>query len=291
MAASKDSSRQLTITPGSPRQNPNPLKSTIPSLVPLARPEIAAQSQKGEESAGNGVAAVEDSLEGVDKAVKALQLKDGTPNPDQRASEDLPCAAVSADAGVGLEVHQLHNSTSDLLTKPPSLDGKSVTSGTTFALDEKESIRPDDSASVVAAEEEDPFSPPGSGAASSRIGSEAGARAFRDQFHEISDRIGPVAQRGPIPSRINDMSAQAPVTQIVPIPHAPGVAVQPSLPGLETFQGTGAPYGFAQQAPDEKLLEALESPKDRLFLLRLEQDVIDFVKDPKYDLQLVPCYA
>ena len=40
-------------------------------------------------------------------------------------------------------------------TKPASLDGKSTTSGTTFALDEKESLQPDDSASVKAAEDED----------------------------------------------------------------------------------------------------------------------------------------
>ena len=50
---------------------------------------------------------------------------------------------------------------------------------------------------------------------------------------------------------------------------------------------TGAPDGFSlfyRQTPDEKLLEALESPKDRIFLLRLEQDVIEFVKDSKYVL-------
>ena len=47
---------------------------------------------------------------------------------------------------------------------------------------------------------------------------------------------------------------------------------------------TGTPEAFNlfyRQTPDEKLLEALESPKDRIFLLRLEQDVIEFVKDSK----------
>jgi hypothetical protein len=51
------------------------------------------------------------------------------------------------------------------------------------------------------------------------------------------------------------------------------------------LQGSGAtPDGFNlfyRQTPDEKLLEALDSPKDRIFLLRLEQDVIEFVKDSK----------
>jgi len=36
---------------------------------------------------------------------------------------------------------------------------------------------------------------------------------------------------------------------------------------------------IANREPDEKLFEALESPKDRMFLLRLEQDIISFVKD------------
>lgn len=39
---------------------------------------------------------------------------------------------------------------------------------------------------------------------------------------------------------------------------------------------------FYKHTPDEKLIEALESPKDRIFLLRLEQDVIEFVKDSKW---------
>jgi hypothetical protein len=38
---------------------------------------------------------------------------------------------------------------------------------------------------------------------------------------------------------------------------------------------------FYKHTPDEKLIEAMESPKDRIFLLRLEQDVIEFVKDSK----------
>jgi hypothetical protein len=47
---------------------------------------------------------------------------------------------------------------------------------------------------------------------------------------------------------------------------------------------SGTPEGFNlfyKHSPDEKLLEALDSPKDRIFLLRLEQDVIEFVKDSK----------
>lgn len=34
--------------------------------------------------------------------------------------------------------------------------------------------------------------------------------------------------------------------------------------------------------PDEKLIEALQSPRDRLFVVKIEQDFIDFIKDPRY---------
>ena len=71
---------------------------------------------------------------------------------------------------------QRTDSGSDGGTKPPSLDGKSITSGTTFALDEKESLRPDDSASVKAAEDDDTCSGRGSIVAGSRIGSEAAGK-------------------------------------------------------------------------------------------------------------------
>ena len=91
-------------------------------------------------------------------------------------------------------------SSSDGSAKPPSLDGKSVASGTTFALDEKESLRPDDSASLRAVEEEDVTSPPESNAAGSRVGSDSEARAFRAQLHEIAV-MGPQPQRGVPPGR------------------------------------------------------------------------------------------
>ncbi|KAF1346367.1 hypothetical protein EJ07DRAFT_169906 [Lizonia empirigonia] len=115
-------------------------------------------------------------------------------------------------------------SSSDGSGKPPSIDGKSVASATTFALDEKESLRPDDSASLRAVEEEDVTSPPDSLVADSRQGSDNGAR--------------PVGNG---------------------IPSINGV---PNLPS----------------APDEKLIEALQSPRDRLFVVKIEQDFIDSSK-------------
>lgn len=184
--------------------------------------------------------------------------------------------SLKVDVIVEDDQTQLSNSS----TKPASLDGKSVASGTTFALDEKESLRPDDSASVKAAEEEESFSGPASGAPSSRVGSEAGSRAFRDQFHEISERMVAPSNRVPGVNRfgvpgIKEEDSPGPAPSSLP------VVSDPSLPIEASFRGIATPYGFAQEGPDEKLLEALESPKDRLFLLKLEQDVISFVRDSK----------
>ena len=48
--------------------------------------------------------------------------------------------------------------------------------------------------------------------------------------------------------------------------------------------GNGMPPGVPNlpSAPDEKLIEALQSPRDRLFVVKIEQDFIDFIKDSRY---------
>jgi hypothetical protein len=167
------------------------------------------------------------------------------------------------------------DSGSELGTKPPSLDGKSITSGTTFALDEKESLRPDDSASVKAAEDDDTFSGMGSIVAGSRIGSEAAGRAYRAQAQYYE---GPERRMQPMPER----QSQGLVT-----PHSGSSGQQTTddgKPNKQLVGQTDTPDAFNlfyRQTPDEKLLEALDSPKDRIFLLRLEQDLQKFVIDSK----------
>lgn len=174
------------------------------------------------------------------------------------------------------DVSQRADSSSELGTKPPSLDGKSITSGTTFnALDEKESLRPDDSASVkAAAEDDDAFSIRGSLLANSRMGSEVAARVHRIQ--------------------LGDMPPRAITTHVLQEPHSHGAVTPQSassgqqavtdanIPLLAATSSADAFNGLYRQNPDEKLLEAMQMPKDRLFLLRLEKDVIDFVQDSKY---------
>jgi hypothetical protein len=170
-------------------------------------------------------------------------------------------------------------SSSDGSGKPPSIDGKSVASAATFALDEKESLRPDDSASLRAVEEEDVTSPPDSVIAESRHGSDNGAaRAFRDQLHEIAV-MNPQPHRGVPPGRFPTVPT-GPQSLYDPnqAPNGARPASQPAVNGVPVMNGGPNPPAV----PDEKLLEALQSPRDRLFIVKLEQDFIDFIKEPRY---------
>ena len=155
--------------------------------------------------------------------------------------------------------------------KPPSLDGKSVTSGTTFALDEKESLRPDDSASVKATDDEDALHG-SSGMPDSRTGSDDGVQAFRDQLREISSMES--RPPGP-PQSFGHTVNPTPGVLYVPPPGS-GVGI---VPGPNRAAPVVDP--IVDFPPDSKLLEALDSPKDRIMVLKLEQDIVDFVKDPK----------
>ncbi len=207
-------------------------------------------------------------------AVKALDVNSPMPSLVVNGSGSInPRRKLEVADGFSEELFQRADSGSELGTKPPSLDGKSITSGTTFALDEKESLRPDDSASVKAAEDDDTFSGRGSIVAGSRIGSEAAARAYRAQFYDISGgrNMQPMLERQ---------------SQGVNTPQSGSSGQQTTDDGKHKplVGAAGVPDAFNlfyRQTPDEKLLEALESPKDRIFLLRLEQDVIEFVKDSK----------
>ncbi|KAI7088730.1 hypothetical protein KC356_g3044 [Hortaea werneckii] len=166
--------------------------------------------------------------------------------------------------------------------KPPSLDGKSVASGTTFALDEKESLRPDDSASAKAADDEDIFSPPSSSMPASRMSSDD-AQAFHDQLREISS-INP-QRRSMTPQGFRQQALPQKGVLYVP-PQGPGMG---AVPNSRTDPEQQSPV---DAQPDPKLLEALESPRDRIWVLKLEQDIYDFVKDPKEaSLNLPQCNA
>lgn len=180
-------------------------------------------------------------------------------------------AQALANRGSGSDESQRADSSSEMGTKPASLDGKSITSGTTFALDEKESLRPDDSASVkAAAEEDDSLSIRGSLIAGSRMSSDLAARARGIQLGDMPER------------RLVQQTAVAHGHGVLTPHSASSEQPPPSIPLRSAGGSSDALNVIYRQAPDEKLLEALAAPRDRYFLLRLEKDVIDFVQDSKY---------
>ena len=74
-------------------------------------------------------------------AVKALNVQGPMPSlvVNGSGTSDVSPRAESVEV-FSEDAFQRTDSGSELGTKPPSLDGKSITSGTTFALDEKESL-------------------------------------------------------------------------------------------------------------------------------------------------------
>lgn len=254
--------RNLSL-PQNPRSAPG---KTQPTKVPAEKTvENDVEDKAGSKAIRTG--------EWTDSAVQSIapssEIKDeGTERPRSIAFVKISAAEDSST--------QL--SSSDGSGKPPSIDGKSIASATTFALDEKESLRPDDSASLRAVEEEDVASPPESIIADSRQGSDHGAaRAFRDQLHEIAV-MNPQPHRGVPPGRFPTLP-NGPHTLFDPnqVPLVARSNVPPVSNGLTPM--TGNPD--LTVVPDEKLLEALQSPRDRLFIVKLEQDFIDFIKETR----------
>lgn len=157
--------------------------------------------------------------------------------------------------------------------KPPSENGKSAYSVNTLMLDEQESIRPDDSASLRAVEEEESMSIPGSLPAGSRQGSDHGAGAFQDQLHHIS-AMNPQAhaQRGitiPHPSPYQHMYDAA-NNQMESSSRA--MPVDAAMPNMKRYAGT-------LTAADAPLVAALQSPRDRIFVIHLEEVLARFINN------------
>ncbi|KAL4930087.1 putative R3H domain protein [Aspergillus undulatus] len=218
--------------------------------------------------------AVDRDVDGLSKAVQAAKLS------EKKSQENSGFSLESQRIGSlrredSFEDDRTHLSNSS--TKPTSFDSKSMASVTTFAMDEKDSLRPDDSASVQAIDEEESLSGHASGAPNSLTGSESGAR-FRD------------AQRHRMPlgnsiSIFNDGSQRA--------NGAPtGDSMANGFVASNTDAFPGRPiHGFPSE-PDEKLLEAMKSPKDRLLILQLEEKVRAFIQSSKeQSLELPPSNA
>lgn len=253
----------------------NAIQENVPQPTPLAVEHHMDSSSAAKAAKALATADGVISQKGAPLVVGLQKLKVGhnTPGLVVNGTSSASTGPSSKVQTPSDDASQKGDSSSDLGTKPPSLDGKSITSGTTFnALDEKESLRPDDSASVqAAAEDDDAFSVRGSLIAGSRMGSEVAARFHRIQLGDMPLRTAPhqlvIAESGTKDAITpqNASSEQIPVTDAK----------------IALVSATSTPNGLYGQNPDEKLLEAMQSQKDRLFLLKLEEMVIDFVQDSK----------
>ncbi|KIW97191.1 uncharacterized protein Z519_02583 [Cladophialophora bantiana CBS 173.52] len=182
----------------------------------------------------------------------------------------------SAESGESLEDDQSHLSNSS--TKQQSFDTKSMASVTTFAMDEKESIRPDDSASVRAAEDEDASNAPHRedlSASNARVTSRpnnSGVTIAARRYHTLTLTN---------PPRFGDLP--------LPIIQAENADRQPPSEGsIEQPRELHERASSLPLAPDEKLLDALATPKDRLPLLQLEEKFLAFIAIPGNDFLDLP---
>lgn len=251
-------------TPAEPTTSP-PVSHSSTATIP---------SQPGVDEVETHDIAAGDNMASLDNAVRDLDitgLKDKqTPGSQTDTRED---AVNKPDSAFGDDQTHLSNSS----TKPTSFDSKSVVSVATFAMDEKESLRPDDSASVQAAEEEDSLSGQVSSAPNSRMGSEASGRRPRQNYGDGPENLA-TSQRTP--------GALAPGPQFNGGIQIAGAPPNPApdnyaMTNPDSFQNNSSLHGFPKE-PDEKLLEAMNTPKDRLLLLQLEEKIVSFIKDSKY---------
>ncbi|KKA18644.1 hypothetical protein T310_7389 [Rasamsonia emersonii CBS 393.64] len=169
-------------------------------------------------------ATVSEEFNGLERGVQSLELS------EQQGREGSESSGEERVNGVlqretSFDDDQTHLSNSS--TKPTSFDSKSMASVTTFAMDEKDSLRPDDN--------------------------------------------GDIRVTGTIPPD--------------------SVSNNFVVPNSGNFQAGKPLHGFPEE-PDEKLLEAMSSPKDRLLLLQLEEKIRNFIQDSKeQSLDLPPSNA
>ncbi|KAB8229324.1 putative R3H domain protein [Aspergillus alliaceus] len=224
------------------------------------------------------VSAIDRSLDSLSRTVQDVHIT------EKKGQESLDFPAEVQENGslkreTSFEDDRTHLSNSS--TKPTSFDSKSMASVTTFAMDEKDSLRPDDSASVQAIDEEESLSGIASGAPNSLTGSESGARGFRDiqRARAVLHSTGPIFTDG----------SQRPNGAIMPDSMSNNFVIT----NQEAFR-SGQPISMHPfpLEPDEKLIEAMKSPKDRLLILQLEEKVRHFIQHSKeQSLELPPSNA
>ena len=258
------------VTPSN--QQPTPLPKPLSSLEKTAQIIALPQPVLGVSDSTTGTAYGNEEAQSVIQGIEILALADAQSAKEQalilRGHDVVRGGTDSA------EDDQSHLSNSS--TKGPSFDTKSMASATTFAMDEKESLRPDDSASVQAGDEEDHSSPHGSAVTSSQYNSDLGPAPVRVQLRNGYSGINIATRRPPVgpmqnPPRFGDF----PLPSSTDPSQLPTDAQQPDA--AEIARPPPPDDRSLSTAPDEKLLDAMGTPKDRLLLLQLEEMIIAFI--------------
>ncbi|KAL4946249.1 hypothetical protein BDV06DRAFT_152577 [Aspergillus oleicola] len=254
---------------------PPPLNSVVDE--PLSKLQTSTDALSNHEtstSATTQADGVDRDIDGLSKAVQAANLSEKKGQESSRFSlESQRVGSLRREDSFEDDRTHLSNSS----TKPTSFDSKSMASVTTFAMDEKDSLRPDDSASVQAIDEEESLSGHASGAPNSLTGSESGAR-----YRDVQKHRAPLHNTISIYSNGSQRASGA-------------LAADPVANGFVASNTDAIPgrpiHGFPSE-PDEKLLEAMKSPKDRLLILQLEEKVRAFIQSSKeQSLELPPSNA
>jgi hypothetical protein len=228
-----------------------PVQSNVVRSPPTSPRKQNTQPKKVEER---------DQPEYLTNAIEGLSLV--------KDAKAFSAVLQSAGSGESLEDDQSHLSSSS--TKQQSFDTKSMASVTTFAMDEKESIRPDDSASVRAVEDDEASIGPHkeeSLAPHTRNPlrpSTSGVTIAARRYHTLTLTNPPRFGALPVPTIQAEIDEQPPPSEVSSEQQSDAHERAPSLP----------------VAPDEKLLDALASAKDRLPLLQLEERFLALIADP-----------
>ena len=242
--------------------------NNIASSEPQTRSSLPQQSPK----------IIDAELEPLVGSIEGLALVKNASLEKEVARSQQTRMTAGADSTEDDQSHLSNNSSRE----PPSFDTKSIASVTTFAMDEKESLRPDDSASVQAADDEDSSSGPS--CEPSIHGEAEQSTQVRVLPHQTEKIVG-VARRYPSitlanPPRFGDLP-MSPITETEEIRQARVVPHEMINMEAPRMRGGGAMEQRSFQSlaviPDEKLLDALASPKDRLPLLQLEEKIVSFI--------------
>lgn len=230
-----------------------------PNEIPSTADPDMILSERNETNPPSGT--MGKNLGGLEEAIENIQIsriKDKTEPEASVESVDFGQSKINAI----YDDDQTHLSNSS--TKPISFDTKSMASVTTFAMDEKESLRPDDSASVQAEEEDDCSAPP---YAVPNI--PPGSESNRAQCY------------APPPANTSLPIAEISTAASLQFSDRDGLRDEvPRGPYVNDPSKEGDLHSFPRE-PDEKLLEALDSPKDRLLLLQLEDKIISFIQNSR----------